>query len=117
MTEKAISPLRRRMIEDMTIRQFAPNTQAFYIRMVRDFTSFLGVAPDQASPLLIELRTMDFDVMGHFFFDGHLKHLLSSLMQGLLQDIEANLACFQIVDRGMFAVGGWVHFGVSYFGC
>ena len=27
MTDKAISPLRRRMIEDMTIRKFAPKTQ------------------------------------------------------------------------------------------
>ncbi len=48
MTEKAVSPLRQRMIEDMAIRQFAPKTQAFYIRVVRDFTIFLGLAPDQA---------------------------------------------------------------------
>ena len=49
MTEQTISPLRRRMIEDMTIRQFAPRTQAFYIRTVYDFTVFLGRAPDQAT--------------------------------------------------------------------
>src|SRR5215475_5985765 len=49
MTDKAISPLRRRMIEDMTIRKFAPKTQASYIRAVRNFTIFLGRAPDQAS--------------------------------------------------------------------
>jgi site-specific recombinase XerD len=49
MTDKAISPLRRRMIEDMTIRKFAPKTQASYIRAVRDFTLFLGRSPDQAS--------------------------------------------------------------------
>src|SRR5215475_12823673 len=49
MTEQAISPLRRRMIEDMTIRKFAPKTQASYIRAVRNFTIFLGRAPDQAS--------------------------------------------------------------------
>jgi hypothetical protein len=28
MTDKAISPLRRRMTEDMTIRKLAPKTQA-----------------------------------------------------------------------------------------
>ena len=28
MTDKAISPLRRRMIEDMTTPKFAPRTQA-----------------------------------------------------------------------------------------
>ncbi len=49
MTNKAISPLRRRMIEDMTIRKFAPKTQASYIRAVRNFTVFLGRAPDRAS--------------------------------------------------------------------
>jgi hypothetical protein len=41
MTEKAISPFRRRMIEDMTIRKLAPKTQASYIRAVSDFTIFL----------------------------------------------------------------------------
>ena len=46
--DRAISPLRRRMIDDMTIRGFAPKTQAGYIRAVRDFTAFLGRAPDQA---------------------------------------------------------------------
>ena len=32
MTDKAISPLRRRMIEDMTIRKFAPKTQQGYMQ-------------------------------------------------------------------------------------
>jgi site-specific recombinase XerD len=49
MTDQAISPLRRRMIEDMTIRKLAPKTQASYIRAVRNFTIFLGRSPDQAS--------------------------------------------------------------------
>src|SRR6267154_2399444 len=49
MTDQAISPLRQRMIEDMTIRKLAPKTQASYIRAVRDFTLFLGRSPDQAS--------------------------------------------------------------------
>src|SRR5882757_6657948 len=49
MTDKAVSPLRRRMIEDMTIRKFAPKTQVSYIRAVRNFTVFLGRSPDQAS--------------------------------------------------------------------
>jgi integrase/recombinase XerD len=48
MTDKAISPLRRRMIEDMTIRKLAPKTQASYIRAVRNFTIFLGRSPDGA---------------------------------------------------------------------
>jgi site-specific recombinase XerD len=49
MTDQAISPLRRRMIADMTIRKLAPKTPASYIRAVRNFTIFLGRSPDQAS--------------------------------------------------------------------
>ncbi len=43
-----ISPLRRRMIEDMTIRSFTPCTQRGYITAVKNFTAFLGRSPDQA---------------------------------------------------------------------
>ena len=46
MTDTPVSPLRRRMIEDMTIRRLAPKTQASYIRAVRNFTAFLGRSPD-----------------------------------------------------------------------
>ena len=48
MTDTQPSPLRQRMIEDMTMRKFAPKTQASYIRAVRNFTRFLGRAPDTA---------------------------------------------------------------------
>ena len=34
MTEKAISPLRQRLVEDMTIRRLGPKTQHDYIRHV-----------------------------------------------------------------------------------
>jgi site-specific recombinase XerD len=49
MTNTAISPLRRRMIEDMTVRNFGEKTQKDYIRHVRNFTAFLGRSPDTAS--------------------------------------------------------------------
>src|SRR5260221_3035738 len=48
MTETPVSPLRRRMIEDMTIRKFTPRTQEGYIRAVRSFSAFLGASPDTA---------------------------------------------------------------------
>ena len=48
MTDKIISPLRRRMTEDMTVRGFTAGTQRGYLRVVRDFTAFLGRSPDQA---------------------------------------------------------------------
>jgi integrase/recombinase XerD len=50
MTDKAISPLRRRMIEDMTIRKFGQKTQHDYVRSVKDFAKFLGRSPDTAKP-------------------------------------------------------------------
>ena len=45
MTDKVLSPLRRRMIEDMTIRKLAPKTQQGYIRNVKAFAAFLGRSP------------------------------------------------------------------------
>src|SRR5712672_3459499 len=42
MTEQAISPLRRRMIEDMSIRKFAAKTQHDYVQRVKDLATFLG---------------------------------------------------------------------------
>ena len=50
MSEKPISPLRRRMIEDMTVRNFVEKTRNDYIRHVKTLTAFLGRSPDQAIP-------------------------------------------------------------------
>jgi len=50
ISEKPISPLRRRMIEDMTVRNFVEKTRHDYIRHVRTFTAFLGRSPDTAMP-------------------------------------------------------------------
>jgi integrase/recombinase XerD len=49
MTDKAMSPLRRRMIEDMTIRKLAPKTQHDYVQRVKDFAAFLSRPPDPTS--------------------------------------------------------------------
>ena len=49
MTEKAISPLRQRLVEDMTIRRLGPKTQHDYIRHVKSFADFLGRSPDKAT--------------------------------------------------------------------
>jgi integrase/recombinase XerD len=48
MSTTPISPLRRRMIEDMTVRGFGEKTQSHYIRHVKNFTIFLGRSPDMA---------------------------------------------------------------------
>lgn len=49
MTDEAMSPLRRRMIEDMTIRKFAPKTQHVYLQRVKSFATYLGRSPERAS--------------------------------------------------------------------
>jgi precorrin-6y C5,15-methyltransferase (decarboxylating) CbiE subunit len=49
MTDEAMSPLRRRMIEDMTIRKLAPKTQHDYVQRIKNFAAFLGRSPDTAS--------------------------------------------------------------------
>ncbi len=46
--KKSISPLRQRMLEDMALRKLSPQTQRNYIRAVKNFTRFLGRAPDTA---------------------------------------------------------------------
>ncbi len=45
---KPISPLRQRMLDDMRLRKFSPQTQSGYIRAVVNFTRFLGRSPDTA---------------------------------------------------------------------
>src|SRR5246127_3045508 len=50
MTDKAISPLRQRLIEDMAIRRLGPRTQHDYIRHVKKFADFLGRSADKATP-------------------------------------------------------------------
>jgi site-specific recombinase XerD len=49
MSEKPISPLRQRMIEDMMVRNFVETTRNDYIRQVKNFTAFLGRSPDTAT--------------------------------------------------------------------
>jgi integrase/recombinase XerD len=46
---EAVSPLRRRMIEDMSVRKFSAKTQHDYIRNIENFAKFLGRSPDTAT--------------------------------------------------------------------
>lgn len=41
------SPLRRRMIEDMTVRNLSPATQQSYIHAVSRFSQYFGHSPDR----------------------------------------------------------------------
>ncbi len=54
-SNKSTSPLRQRMIDDMTLRKLSPKTQTGYLRAVIKFTLFFGHSPALASPE--DLRT------------------------------------------------------------
>jgi hypothetical protein len=54
-TARKVSPLRQRMIEDMTVRNFAPNTQQSYLGQVGLFARHFGKSPEQLGPE--EIRT------------------------------------------------------------
>lgn len=47
---RSISPLRQRLIDDMTLRKLAPKTQSGYIRAIKNLTRYLGQPPDTATP-------------------------------------------------------------------
>jgi hypothetical protein len=44
-----MSPLRRRMIEDMTVRNLSPATQRSYVHAVAKFSRFFGRSPARLS--------------------------------------------------------------------
>ena len=44
----SISPLRQRMIDDMTARHFGEKAQKDYIRCVKNLAAFIGRAPETA---------------------------------------------------------------------
>ena len=49
MTTKAITPLRQRMIEDMTARKLCAGTQRGHIRACKRFAAFLKRSPDAST--------------------------------------------------------------------
>jgi integrase/recombinase XerD len=77
MTDQAMSPLRRRMIEDMTIRKLAPRTQQSYIRTIRNFAVFLGRSPDTASAE--DIRRFQLHLAAHGARPPILNHTVSAL--------------------------------------
>jgi site-specific recombinase XerD len=49
MSKKPISPLRQRLIDDITARRFSEDTKKDYVRNVRKFADFLGRSPNTAT--------------------------------------------------------------------
>jgi hypothetical protein len=53
MSTDAISPLRQRMIEDMSARQLHPLTQKGHIRACRRFAAFLKRSPARGEKICV----------------------------------------------------------------
>jgi integrase len=47
---RPMSPLRRRMFEDMQIRNYSPHTVDGYLRYVAQFAKYFGTSPDRLGP-------------------------------------------------------------------
>ncbi|SDF48716.1 Phage integrase family protein [Salipiger thiooxidans] len=60
MSDHYVPKLRQRFVEDMQIKGLQAKTQTKYLRAMRDFTRFLGHAPDSATPE--ELRAFQLDM-------------------------------------------------------
>jgi integrase/recombinase XerD len=48
-SNNSLSPLRQRMIEDMTMRKLTPKTKTTYLRHVSELGEYLGFSPHRAS--------------------------------------------------------------------
>ena len=57
-----MSPLRRRMIEDMTVRNLSPATQQSYLNAVSEFSRYFGRSPDLSCASGDELVSLGFRV-------------------------------------------------------
>ena len=73
----AVSPLRRRMIEDMTIRNLSPATQQSYIHAVARFSDYFGRSPDKLT--LDDVRAYQVHLAGKGVAWGSLNQVVCAL--------------------------------------
>ncbi len=95
---KPISPLRQRMIDDMTMRNLSPSTQETYIRAVAQFSTFHRRSPDQlgvehlreyhlhlvsrglsANSICVKMSALRFDVPATKIVVGDSRHFEAAL--------------------------------------
>jgi integrase/recombinase XerD len=76
-SDPGISPLRRRMLEDLRMRKFAPKTQATYLRAVRQFARYLERSP--ATATVENLRDYQLHLVDHGVSPVSLNAAISAL--------------------------------------
>ena len=90
---QSISPLRQRMIDDMTLRTLQETTQSGYLRSVKRLAKFLGRSPDTASPE--DLRAFQ----KHLVEDGASSSTINATIRGLRFFFETTLERPQALKR------------------
>ena len=61
-----MTPLRQRMLDDMSIRNFAENTQLSYVQQIGCFARYFGRSPEQLGPEQVRIY------QSHLVKDRHL---------------------------------------------
>lgn len=85
-SSKPLSALRKRMLEDMRIRDLTVGTQTGYIRAVKRFTDYLGRAPDTATAEDLRLFQL------HMVEEGASTTTLNATVTGLRFFFEVTLS-------------------------
>jgi len=88
-----ISPLRQRLIEDMTLRKLAPGTQRDYIRVVKRFADYLGHSPHRATAE--ELRAYQL----HLVSSGIAGPTLNATITALRFFFNVTLGCGELTEK------------------
>ena len=79
MTEAtvAVSPLRRRMIDDMSLRNLSPATQRSYLHAVTKFSRYFGRSPDRLG--LEDVRAFQVQLVSQGISWGSLNQIVCAL--------------------------------------
>jgi len=88
-----VSPLRQRMIDDMTMRKFTIDTQRDYIRAVKKLADFLGKSPDKATRE--DLRQFQL----HLTNTGTSIGTINSITSGLRFFFKTTLDSHQVIEK------------------
>jgi len=92
-SNKPISPLRKRMLEDMRIRDLTLGTQTGYVRAVKRFADYLGRAPDTATAEDLRLFQL------HMVNEGASTTTLNATVTGLRFFFEITLSQPELLKK------------------
>jgi len=98
MTNEDISPLRRRMIEDMSVRNLSPTTQRSYIHNVKKFSLYFGRSPDRLG--LDEVRAYQVHLVSEGIARATLNQIVSSLRFSMASHLDAKTCPIVFPMRG-----------------